>query len=127
MRRSTGAGKPKLSFTATTGKRAPKLRSVTIAIPTGLTVAAERVHGRRTVAVGLKGATLRSATLSGDKLVITVRKAARRLSVTLALKESASFRAKAKAKQLKRLKLRVVVRNAKGKTTAASAVARVKR
>jgi hypothetical protein len=119
-------GKPKLSFTATAGKHAPKLRSVTISIPKGLTVIAKRAHGKRTVAVGLKGAKLKSAKLSGRKLVITASKPARKLSVTLALKESASFRAKAKAKKLKGLKLGVVIRNAKGKKTAASTVVTVK-
>jgi hypothetical protein len=119
-------GKPKLSFTATAGKHAPKLRSVTISIPKGLTVVAKRVHGKRIVAVGLKGAKLKSAMLSGRKLVITASKPARKLSVTFAPKESASFRAKAKAKQLKGLKLSVVVRNAKGKKTTASTAVNVK-
>jgi hypothetical protein len=119
-------GKPKLSFTAAAGKHAPKLRSVTISIPKGLTAVSKRVHGKRKVAVGLKGAKLKSAKLSGRKLVITASKPARKLSVTLALKESASFRAKAKAKKLKGLKLGVVVRNAKGKKTTLSTVVTVK-
>ena len=114
-------GKPSLSFTATAGKQSAKLRSVTVSLPKGLTAVTKRVHGERTVAVELKGAKLKSATLSGGKLVITASQPASRLSVTLAaLRESASLRAKAKAKQLKGLKLRVVVRNAKGKRTTAS-------
>jgi hypothetical protein len=120
-------GKPKLSFTATAGKKAPKLRSLTVSLPKGLTVVAKRVHGKRTVAVGLKGAKLKSAKLSGRKLVITTGKPARKLSVSLALKESASFRAKANADKLKGLKLGVVVRNAKGKKTTASTAITVKR
>jgi hypothetical protein len=116
-------GKPTLSFTAIAGKRA-KLRSLTISLPKGLTVVTKRVHGKRTVAVGLKGAKLKSATLSGRKLVITASKPASKLSVTLALKASASFRAK--AKKLKRFKLGVVVRNAKGKKTAANIAVAVK-
>ena len=43
-----------------------------------------------------------------------------------ALRESASLRAKAKAKQVKGLKLGVVVRNAKGKTATVSAAVTVK-
>jgi hypothetical protein len=117
------SGKPKLSFTAIAGKKT-KLRSLTISLPKGLTVVTKRVHGKRTVSVGLKGAKLKSATLSGRKLVITASKPASKLSVTLALKASASFRAK--AKKLKRLKLGVVVRNAKGKTTAATIAVAVK-
>ena len=117
------SGKPTLSFTAIAGKKA-KLRSLTISLPKGLTVVTKRVHGKRTVSVGLKGAKLKSATLSGRKLVITASKPASKLSVTLALKASASFRAK--AKKLKRLKLGVVVRTAKGKKTAASIAVAVK-
>jgi hypothetical protein len=120
-------GKPTLSFTATAGKKAPKLRSVTVSLPKGLTVVSKRVHGKRTVAVGLKGAKLKSATLSGRKLVITVSKPVTKLSITLtALRESASLKAEAKANKLKRLKLGVVVHNAKGKKTTASVAIRLK-
>jgi hypothetical protein len=117
-------GKPTLSFTATAGKKAPKLRSVTISLPKGLTVVTKRLHGKRTVLVGLKGGKLKSATLTGRKLVITASKPASKLSVTLSLKASASFRAK--AKKLKSVKLGVVVRTAKGKKTAASIAVAVK-
>ena len=41
----------------------------------------QRVHGKRTVAVGLTGATLKSVRLSGGTLVITVSRPARRLTV----------------------------------------------
>jgi hypothetical protein len=120
-------GKPRLSFTATAGKRAPKLRSVTVSLPKGLTVISKRSHGQRTVAVRLKGAKLKSATLSGGKLVITASKPAHQLRVTLtALRETASLKARARAKKLKGLKLGVVVRNAKGKKTAASAAVTLK-
>jgi len=120
-------GKPRLSFTATAGKDAPKLRSLTVSLPKGLTVVAKRVHGKRTVAVKLTGAKLKSATLSGGKLVITATKPASKLSVKLtALRESASLKTKAKAKKLKGLKLRVVMRNANGKQTTASAAVRLK-
>ncbi len=125
-------GRPSLSFTAIAGKKAPKLRSVTISLPKGLTVVARRVHGKRTVAVGLKGAKLKSATLSGRKLVITASKPASKLTVTLtALRESASLKArakaKAKAKKLKGLKLAAVLRDAKGKKTTASTTIKLKR
>jgi hypothetical protein len=120
-------GKPRLSFTATAGKRAPKLRSLTVSLPKGLTVISKRSHGQRTVAVRLKGAKLKSARLSGGKLLITASKPAHQLTVTLtALRESASLKAKAKAKKLTGLKLGVVVRNAKGKKTAASAAITLK-
>jgi hypothetical protein len=121
-------GKPTLSFTATAGKKAPKLRSVTVSLPKGLTALTKRVHGKRTVAVVLKGAKLKSATVSGGKLVITASKPAHKLTVRLtALKESASLKAKAKANKLKGLRLTVIVRNAKGKRTAASTAVTVKR
>jgi hypothetical protein len=91
-------------------------------------VVAKRVHGKQTVAVGLKGAKLKSAKLAGRRLVITATEPARTMTVTLtALREKASLKAKAKAKkQLKGLKLSVVVRNAKGKTSAVSAAVTVK-
>lgn len=121
-------GRPTLSFTATAGKRAPKLRSLTVSLPKGLTAIAKRVHGKPTVAVRLKGAKLKSATLSRGKLVISARRPARRLTVRLtALRESASLEAKAKAKQVKRVKLGVVVRNAKGKRTTVRAAITLKR
>lgn len=82
---------------------------------------AKRVHGKQTVAVGLTGAKLKSAKVAGHTLVITASRPASQLTVTLtALRESASLKAAANAKKLKGLKLGVVVRNAKGKTTAAS-------
>jgi hypothetical protein len=121
-------GKPRLSFTATAGARAPKLRSLTVSLPKGLTAVAERVHGKETVPVRLIGAKLKSARLSGGELVIIANQPARRLSATLtALRESASLEANARAKKLKRLKLDVLVRDAKGKTTAASAGVMLKR
>jgi hypothetical protein len=121
------SGKPRLSFTATAGRRAPKLRSLTVSLPKGLTVIAKRVHGQQTVPVGLTGAKLKSARLEGGKLVITASRPAHQLTVTLTgLRESASLKAKARAKQVKGLKLGVVVRNAKGKRTAASAAVTLK-
>jgi hypothetical protein len=90
-------------------------------------VVAQRAHGHRTVGVGPTGAKLRSATLSGGKLVITASQPARRLSVRLTrLKASASLRAKVKADKLKRLKLDVVVDNVKGQRSTASVAVTLK-
>ncbi len=115
------AGKPALSFTADVGPSAPRLRSVTVVLPQGLSVVTRRGHGKRTLGVGLTGAKLKSATLSHGRLVIKARQAARRLSIRLMrLRESASLKAKVKANLLKRLRLEVVVDNVKGQRTTAS-------
>ena len=91
---------------------------------------ARRVHGKRLVAVGIKGAKLKSATLSDGKLLIALSKPAGRVSVTLkALRENAALKAKAKAKhkQLKGVKLTVIVHDAHGKRTAAHVAVTLKR
>lgn len=68
----------------------------------------------------VKGAAVKSLALTHGHLVIRLRRAVSRLSVTLtsaALRESAALRKKAAAHKLKRLALRVIVQNTKGKRT----------
>ena len=121
-------GKPALSFTATAGTNAPNLATLTVSVPKGLKMIARRVHGKRLVAVGIKGAKLKSATLSDGKLLIALGKPAGKVSVTLkALRESAALKAKAKHKQLKGVKLTVIVHDAHGKRTAAHVAVTLKR
>ena len=72
--------------------------------------------------VTVKGAKLASAKVSGGKLVVTLKAAAKKATVKVgpkALKESAGLEKKASAgkKKLKSLKLTVVARNASGKRT----------
>jgi hypothetical protein len=103
-------------------KRSAKLKRLTVKLPHGLRFRHHTAHGAATVnGVVVKGARARSARLSHGRLVLKLRKAARRVTVTLgprSLKESKALRAKARGKQLKRLKLEVAVMNAKRKSHA---------
>jgi len=112
-------GKPSVRFTATAGKNAPKLKTLTVALPKGLSL----VHKKAKVTgVSVKGARLASAKVAKGKLVVTLKAPAKKATVTIgskALKENAGLKKKAAAgkKKLKSLKLTVVARNASGKRT----------
>jgi hypothetical protein len=70
--------------------------------------------------VSLSGGTIKSLSLSHGHLVITLRKAVSSVIVKLsprALQESASREAKAKAKHLRSVLLRVITVNTAGKRT----------
>ena len=79
-----------------------------------------RVHKKlRVTGVSLRGAKIKSLSLSHGHLVISLRKPSAAVTVTLgslSLKESAGLRAKARRNQVKSLKLTVIVRNAKHKS-----------
>jgi hypothetical protein len=113
------SGRVALSFTISEGKRLAKLNALTVELPSGLSFARHRVGKRlRVTGISLKGAKVRSITLSHGHLVITLRKPVRTATVqikSLALKESAVLKARAKAKKLKSLRLIVIARNTKGK------------
>ena len=117
------AGKPSLRFKVTVPANSPKLRSLTVALPSGVSLVRHRVHGKLTLTgISLKGGTLKSATVSKGRLVITLKKAVSSVTVTVkpaALKESAALKAKATAKSKKKrlasLKLTVITTNTKGK------------
>jgi hypothetical protein len=113
------SGRVALSFTISEGKRLAKLNGLTVELPSGLSFARHRVGKRlRVTGISLKGAKVRSITLSDGHLVITLRKPVRTATVqikALALKESAVLKARAKAKKLKSLRLVVIARNTKGK------------
>jgi uncharacterized membrane protein YgcG len=131
-----GTGKPKLTGAAFSGLRtghpalrfklgvargAAKLRTVTVELPTGLSFARHRTGHKLTVTgVSLTGGTIKSLALSHGHLVITLRKAASSVIVKLSprgLQESAALEAKAKAKHLRSLLLRVITVNTGGKRT----------
>ncbi|MGI8716176.1 MAG: hypothetical protein ACR2NR_23935 [Solirubrobacteraceae bacterium] len=110
-------GKPSLTFKVTSGKHAPKVSRLTIALPSGLSFTRHRVHGKRKLTgVSVRGAVVKSLSLSHGRLVITLRTASAGVTVMLgpaSLKESATLRAKAEHNAIRRLKLTVIVRNAK--------------
>jgi hypothetical protein len=113
-------GRPSLSFRVSAAKSKPKIRRETVTLPSGLSFRSHRSHKQRLVrGITVKGAKLRSAVLSHGHLVLTLRRAARRTTVTLgprSLRESKALQAKARANKLKRLRLRVAVLNAKHQT-----------
>jgi hypothetical protein len=117
-------GKPSLRFKVTAAKGS-SLRSLNVKLPKGLSFRGHKVHKKRVVkSLSVKGGKLKSATLHKGQLVITLRKAAKSVTVTVksaGLKESSALRAKAKAKsakkRLKSLRLTVVAKNSKGKRT----------
>ncbi|MGA2011468.1 MAG: hypothetical protein ABSH51_13205 [Solirubrobacteraceae bacterium] len=117
-------GKPSLSFKLAAGANAPKLGSVTVKLPSGLSVVSRRVHGKLTIAgVTLTGAKVKSLTLSHGALVITLKSATAGVTVKLgaaALKESAGLESKARHRTLKSLALSVIARNAKRQNTTLS-------
>ncbi|MFZ1997405.1 MAG: hypothetical protein WAU75_25030 [Solirubrobacteraceae bacterium] len=115
------AGHPSLSFRVRAAKGAAKLRALTIELPKGLSFISHRSGHRLTVkGVRVKGAAIKSLAVSHGHLVIALKRAVSSLGVTLtgtALRESAALRSKAAAHKLKRLALRVVVQNTRGKRT----------
>jgi hypothetical protein len=111
-------GRAAMGFTVSASPSGPKLTKLTVQTAAGLTVVRRRVHRKLTIAgVSLKGAKLKSLSLSHGKLVITLRSAASAVSVTLgrtALRESPGLRSKAQHSKVKSLRLVVVTRDAKG-------------
>lgn len=115
------AGHPSMSFRLKVGKGAAKLRALTVELPSGLSFITHRAGHRLTVkGVRVRGGAVKSLAVTHGHLVITLRRAVSSLSVTLggsALRESAALRSQAAAHKLKRLALRVIAENTKGKRT----------
>jgi subtilase family serine protease len=78
---SVGSGRPKLSFTVAAGRDAPKLQSLTVSLPGGLTFS----KSASTVTVsGLKVKHLRfTASLQHGTLVLKLKTAAQQVHVTI--------------------------------------------
>jgi hypothetical protein len=117
--------KPALLFQLVAGKGAPSLSAFTVELPRGLSFARHRVHGKlRLSGVSLVGAKLKSATLKKGRLTVTLRRAAASVIVSISAKglaESGGLRSQAKRHKLKSLKLVVLARDARAKTTKLSA------
>ena len=114
-----GSGHPALSFTVGVGKAAAALSALVVELPAGIRFVRHRSGGRLTVTgVTLAGARIKSLSLSHGHLVITLRKAVRHVTVRItagALKESASLKAKIKARTLRSLLLTVITENTNAK------------
>jgi hypothetical protein len=107
------AGRPSLSFTLSVAPRAPKLASLTVELPAGLSFTRHREH-RRLVFTGIRlvGAQIKSLSLSHGHLVITLRRPASRVTVKLApsaLRESAAL--SSRASKLHSLSLTVITQS----------------
>lgn len=117
-------GHPSLGFKLTTAKGQPKLTALTVALPKGLSFTRHRVHKKLTVTgITVKGAKVKTLSLSGGRLHITLRKAVAGLTVTIgstALKESGALRSRAQHGKVKSLKLTVTTLNTKHKKSTVS-------
>ena len=111
------SGHPSLHFTLSVRRGAPKLTAFTVALPRGLSFVGHRAHRRLTVrGVTVAGATARSLALSHGHLVVTLRTAVSRLSVTVgsaALKETSALRSAA----VRSLKVTVITTNTRRRRT----------
>lgn len=114
-------GKPSLLFQLVAGKNAPKLSSFTVALPSGVSFTRHRVRKvLKLIGISLTGGRLKSARLSHGQLAVTLRRPVTSVIVSVsnrALKESRGLRSKIDHGTVKRLKLKVIVRNAAGEST----------
>lgn len=119
-------GKPSLLFQLVAGKNAPKLSSFTVALPSGVSFTRHRVRKvLKLVGISLTGAKLKSARLSHGQLVATLRRPVTSVIVSVsnrALKESRGLRSKIDHGTVKSLKLKVIVRDAAGRSTTLTVV-----
>jgi hypothetical protein len=106
-------GRPVLKFRVTAG--AKKLRSVRVALPSGL-----HIIKRRVVRASLSGARAKSLSLAGGLITVTLRTAVQAFAVRISgpgLGETAGLRNAVKHHRAKSLRLRVTVKDAAGKST----------
>src|SRR5579875_447968 len=113
-------GRPSLRFVIHAAKRT-KLRRLTVELPKGLSFRSHTVHKVRRIRGGLtvRGARLRSATISRGHLVLTFRHPAGSVTVSVSakgLRGSSALRREAARKKLKKLRLTVVARSSAGKS-----------
>ncbi len=91
-------GRPSLRFSLSTSKKSG-LKSISVALPRGLSFVSHKVHKRLEVkGLSLKGGKVKSESLHHGVLTITLKKAVRRVTVTVSssgLKESKALRRKA--------------------------------
>jgi hypothetical protein len=113
-------GRPSLRFTVHAAKHT-KLSRVTVELPKGLSFRSHKVHKVRRILGGLaiKGAKLKSETISKGHLVLTLRRPAGSVTVSVSskgLRESSALRKEAKRRKLKKLRLTVIARTSAGKS-----------
>ncbi|HTX12963.1 MAG TPA: hypothetical protein VME22_30375 [Solirubrobacteraceae bacterium] len=111
-----GAGHPSLRFKVQVAKGHPKLRTVTVALPSGPSFASHGIG--RPGGIVVTGARIKTLGLSRGHLVITLRKAASGIVVSInaaALRESPWLERRIKQRRLHRLPLTVITQNTRGR------------
>lgn len=110
-------GRPALSFKVSVARGATVLRMMTVSLPAGLSFIA---HGHRPDRVTVRGAKVKSVSLSHGRLVISLAKAASAVTVAIGrggLGESRSLRAEASKHRVRTLRLALVAQNTRGQRT----------
>ena len=126
------SGHPKLSFKVTHGKGAANIQSLTVGLPSGLKFSRSAIVTRKTCTtkqgkkkcttttltkgLGIKGGSAKTVALKGGKLVITLKKAAANVTISLSgpiLTESKSLQTSVKKHKTKSLTVGLKVTDAK--------------
>jgi hypothetical protein len=108
---------PRLAFTMTAGSKAPALSTLTVTLPSG--IGAGKHH------VAITGGRLKSARVTGGKLVVTLKSPARRVGVTItSLTVTKGLARKIRRRATKTLRLTVAARDLDGTTTTRTATAK---
>ncbi len=112
--------RPSLRFTVHAARHT-KLSRLTVELPKGLSFRSHKVHKVRRILGGLtlKGAKLKSESISKGHLVLTLRRPAGSVTVSVSskgMRESSALRKAAKTKKLKRIRLTVIARTSAGKS-----------
>jgi hypothetical protein len=109
-------GRPAISFKLITGRGSPKLTSLTVPLPRGLSYVRHRVHRRLVLqGVTVRNAKVKSLSLKHGRLTITLRQPSATVLVKLstrALKETAGLRHKARRGHVRFLTLSMAVTTA---------------
>ncbi|HET6869402.1 MAG TPA: hypothetical protein VFH80_26060 [Solirubrobacteraceae bacterium] len=132
------SGHPKLKFKITHGKGAPNIAAVTLGLPGGLKFSKSAIVKHKTCTkaskgkkakcstktlikgLGIAGAKAKSVAIKGGKLVITLKKAAAKVTITASgplVSESKSLQTKVKKHKTKTLKFTVKATDAKHTST----------
>jgi hypothetical protein len=135
------SGHPKLKFKITHGKGAPNVATVALGLPGGLSfsrsaivkhkVCTKASKGKKAKCstttlikgLGIAGGKAKSVAIKGGKLVITLKKASGKLTITVSgplVSESKSLQTKVKKHKTKSLKFSVKVTDAKHTSTTVS-------
>jgi hypothetical protein len=126
------SGHPKLHFKVTHGSNAPNIKSVSVGVPAGLSFHTTKTckgkgkkrHCTTSVkGLSVSGGTVKSAKVSGGRLVITLKSATGSVSVTVkgpGLTESNGLKQKVKKHKVKSLTVNVKVTDASGTGTTLS-------